>query len=131
MKIVTMIARLLLGLTFFVLGLNTFLHFIPTPPMSGPAGDFLNVINVSHFAMMTSGFQVIAGALLLANQYVHLSLVVLGAIIVNILTYHILMMPAGLPIALFVTILWVIVALQHRDLFAVIFTRRPDAVSPS
>ncbi len=34
MKIVVTVARLLVGLVFFVLGLNGFLQFIPAPPPS-------------------------------------------------------------------------------------------------
>jgi len=34
-------ARIVLGLTFFVFGLNGFLSFIPSPPMSGPPASFV------------------------------------------------------------------------------------------
>jgi len=37
-------ARILLGLIFFVFGLNGFLHFIPQPPMSGPPVDFVGAL---------------------------------------------------------------------------------------
>ena len=41
MKIVTMIARYLLGLMFLVFGSNMFLNFIPMGPMpAGLAGQF-------------------------------------------------------------------------------------------
>ena len=36
MKILTIIARVLLGLGFVVFGLNIFLHFLPMPPMPPP-----------------------------------------------------------------------------------------------
>jgi len=45
MKIVLLVARILLGLTFFVFGLNGFLGFIPTPPLhAGLAGQFVTVL---------------------------------------------------------------------------------------
>jgi putative oxidoreductase len=50
--------------------------------------------------------QVIGGALLLANRFVPLALILLGPIIVNILLFHSLMAPAGLPVALFTAVLW-------------------------
>jgi len=40
MKKMTLIARILLGLIFFVFGLNGFLNFIPTPPMTGKVAEF-------------------------------------------------------------------------------------------
>jgi putative oxidoreductase len=48
MKIVAMIARVLLGLMFFVFGLNPFLKFLPMPPMEGVWGQFLGALIVSH-----------------------------------------------------------------------------------
>jgi hypothetical protein len=50
--------------------------------------------------------QVIGAALLLANRFVPLALVLLGPIVVNILLFHSLMAPAGLPLALSATLLW-------------------------
>ncbi len=45
-KIITHISRFLLGLIFLVFGLNGFLHFIPMPPPSGVAGQFLGAMFV-------------------------------------------------------------------------------------
>jgi len=39
MKILTTIARILLGLIFVVFGLNAFFHFIPMPMPGGLAGE--------------------------------------------------------------------------------------------
>jgi putative oxidoreductase len=48
MKTTTMIARVLLGLTFLVFGLNGLLQFIRLPPPSGVALQFLGALVVSH-----------------------------------------------------------------------------------
>jgi hypothetical protein len=48
MKIVTIIARILLGLMFFVFGLNPFLKFLPVPQLEGVWGQFLGALFVSH-----------------------------------------------------------------------------------
>ena len=45
--------------------------------------------------------QVVGGALLIANRFVPLALILLGPILVNILLFHPLMAPEGLPMALF------------------------------
>ena len=49
MKIVSTIARFLLGLTFAVFGLNGFLQFIPAPPPTGIAGQFVGALFLSHY----------------------------------------------------------------------------------
>jgi len=123
-KVVVVIARVLLGLIFFILGLNGFLNFIPAGPIPGPAGAFLGAMFQTHYLWLVAGVQVIAGALLLANQYVPLALVALAAVIANILTYHITMMHEGWPLAAFVTVLWFIVAWSRRAHFAPLFARK-------
>jgi hypothetical protein len=124
MKILTHVSRFLLGLIFLVFGLNGFLHFIPMPPPSGVAGQFLGAMFVSKYLLVVSGLQVISGALLLINRYVPLALTILGPIIVNILLFHSLMNPAGIGLAVFVTILWGVVFASVRSAFAGIFEAR-------
>ena len=68
---------------------------------------------------------------LLVNRYVPLALTLLGPIIVNILLIHILMLPSGLPLALVVTVLWIVVFLSVRSAFAGLFQQRVPAQSLS
>jgi putative oxidoreductase len=63
MKIVTLIARLLLGLIFVVFGLNGFLNFINMGPMpSGLAGQFIGALAQSHYFWVVAALQVAGGA---------------------------------------------------------------------
>jgi uncharacterized membrane protein YphA (DoxX/SURF4 family) len=119
MKIIVTIARILLGLVFVVFGLNIFLHFIPQPPPpSGPAGGFLTALFVSHYLYVVGALQVVGGALLLAGRFVPLGLTLLGPVIVNILLFHLLLNRTGLPIAIVVAVLALIVLWHHRASFA-------------
>src|ERR1700760_2297744 len=104
MRITSMIARYLAGLIFFVMGLNGFLHFIPLPPPSGVAGQFIGALYASHFLLGVFAFQVVGGLLLLINRYVPLAVALLAPVLVNILPFHVLMAPAGFPMAIFVAI---------------------------
>jgi uncharacterized membrane protein YphA (DoxX/SURF4 family) len=125
MKIVILIARLLLGLVFVVLGLNGFLNFLSMGPMpTGLAGQFIGALFLSHYFWVVAGLQVIGGLLLLVNRFVPLALVLLGPVIVNILLYHLFLNPAGIGLAILVTILWFIVFYGHRQYFAGIFVQR-------
>ena len=123
-KILTHVSRFLLGFIFLVFGLNGFLHFIPMPPPSGVAGQFLGAMFVSKYLLVVSGLQVISGALLLINRYVPLALTILGPIIVNILLFHALMSPVGIGLAVFVAILWGVAFASVRSAFAGIFEAR-------
>ena len=124
MKIAVLIARILLGLVFVVFGLNGFLNFIKGPLPSGVAGQFLGALMQSHFVFVISAVELAGGALLLANRYVPLALVLLGPVIVNIFFYHLLMDRSGLIIAIVVIILWGLIALRHRQYFSGLFVQR-------
>lgn len=73
---------------------------------------------------VVAALQVIGGALLLINRFVPLGLVLLGPVIVNILLYHLFLNPAGILMAIVVTILWFIVFYWHRQYFSGIFVQR-------
>jgi putative oxidoreductase len=124
MKIAALIARILLGLVFVVFGLNGFLNFMKGPLPSGVAGQFLGALIQSHFVLVVSAVELAGGALLLANRYVPLALVLLGPVIVNIFFYHLLMDRSGLIIAIVVVILWGLIALRHRQYFSGLFVQR-------
>src|SRR6476661_10681559 len=121
MKILIKVSRFLLGFIFLVFGLNGFLHFIPMPPASGVAGQFLGAMFVSKYLLVVSGLQVISGSLLLINRYVPLALTIAGPIIVNVLLFHALMSPAGIGLAVFVTIFWGVVFVSVRSAFTGVF----------
>ena len=119
MKLIATIARILLGCVFVFFGLNIFLQFLHMPPPpSGPAGDFAMALFVSHYIYVVGALQVIGGVLCLVGRFVPLGLTLLGPVIVNILLFHILLVPAGLPLAMVVSALALIVLWQHRAAFA-------------
>ena len=127
MKIATLIARILLGLLFLVFGLNGFLHFIPMPPPAGLAGQYMGALFVSHYLVAVFAVEILGGALLLANRFVPLALVLLGPVLVNILLFHSLMAPAGLPLALFAVLLWGILFFRTRRAFEGLFVQKIPA----
>src|ERR1700730_3837545 len=101
MKIVSLIARLLLGLLFLVFGLNGFLNFIPMGPIPvGLAGQFTAALFGSHYMTVVFTCQPPAALLLPLNRYVPLALTLLAPVIVNIVLFHTFMAPSGLPLAI-------------------------------
>ena len=121
MRIASTTARYLAGVIFLVMGLNGFLNFLPLPQPVGIAGQFMGVLYVSHYLWVIFAFQVVAGALLLMNRYVPLAVAVLAPVIVNILAFHALMAPSGLPLALFVALLWAAIFIDVRPAFSGLF----------
>src|ERR1700676_3566826 len=124
MRTASVVARYLTGVIFLVMGLNGFLSFIPMPPPEGIAGQLLGALYVSHYLWVIFAFQVIAGVLLLVNRYVPLAVAVLAPVIVNILSFHALMAPSGLPLAFFVAVLWTLIFIDVRPAFSGLFQSR-------
>src|SRR5580658_1013846 len=127
MRTLSVIARYLAGVIFLIFGLNGFLNFLPLPAPGGVAGQFMGALYVSHYLWVIFAFQVVAAILLLVNRYVPLAVAILAPIIVNILVFHALMAPSGLPLALFVAVLWAVIFIGVRPAFAGLFQSRSHA----
>ena len=128
MKITTVIARFLLGFIFLVIRTERLppLHSQPLRPPERPGSSSARSF-VSHYLVPIFLLQIISAILLLVNRYVPLALTLLAPIIVNILLIHILMLPSGLPLALVVTVLWIVVFLSVRSAFGGLFQQRVAA----
>jgi uncharacterized membrane protein YphA (DoxX/SURF4 family) len=120
-------ARVLLGLVFFVFGLNFFLHFIPTPPMSGPPGNFAAaMIATGYLFVLVKVTEVACGVLLLVGRYVPLALALLAPVVVNIIAFHAFLAPAGLVLPLVVLVLEVFLAWSYRRAYAPMLQAKVD-----
>ena len=125
MKIAAMIARYLLGLMFFVFGLNMFLNFIPMGQLpAGVAGQFTAALLAAHYFYVVGAVMAVSGILFLVNRYVGLGLTLLGPVLFNILMYHLLMDLGGIWMGAFATLLWLLVAWEHRRVFERLFAAR-------
>jgi hypothetical protein len=112
------VSRVVLGLVFFVFGLNGFLGFLPQPPLEGPAGAFLGALGATGYMFpLIKGTEVVAGALLLANRFVPLALAILAPVIVNIVLVHALLAPEGVVIAVIILALELYLAWSYRSAF--------------
>ena len=123
MKIVNLVARILLGLLFLVFGLNGFLQFLPMPPFSGAAAQYMGVLFQSHALAIVFVLEIAGGALLLANRFVPLALVLLGPVIVNIVIFHTLIAHADLQNAALALVLWLAVFVPNRAAFSSLLVR--------
>ncbi len=74
-----------------------------------------------------NGLTLALDSLLVNHSYVPLAVAVLAPVIVNILSFHVLMAPNGLPLALFVAVLWGVIFVDVRPAFAGLFQARLQA----
>lgn len=127
MKIVVLVCRILLGLLFFVFGLNNLLHFIPMPPPSGDALTWIGILAHHHWMNFVGVVMTIAGLLLLVNRFVPLALTLLAPVIVNILLYHALLWPHGAAPAIIASVLELVLVAAYFRSFLPLLAINPEA----
>ncbi len=124
-------ARLVLGLVFFVFGLNGFLHFLPQPPMTGPAGAFAGALAASGYLFpLLKGTEVLAGTLLLSGFFVPLALTLLAPVIVNIAAFHFFLAPGNYAVVGLILVSEIFLAWTQRAAFAPMLRAKASVESP-
>jgi uncharacterized membrane protein YphA (DoxX/SURF4 family) len=120
-------ARTVLGLVFFVFGLNGFLSFIPPPPEPMPEGAVAlgtAFMSSGYLFQLIKGTEVLGGLLLLCARFVPLGLVLLAPIVVNILAFHLWLLPSGTGFSLLLVGLELYLAWAYRQAFAPLLAAR-------
>lgn len=119
--------RLLLGLIFFVFGLNGFLNFIPMPPPPEAAGAYLGALAATgYFFPVLKGTELVAGLMLLGNRFVPLALILLAPIVVHIALYHVVLAPGGYGMVGFMIVAELLLAYAYRANFAGVLAAKSD-----
>jgi len=118
-------ARLVLGLIYFVFGLNFFLHFLPTPPSAGGVADAFvgGLFQSGYFFPMMKSIEVVLGGLLLIGLFVPLALVILMPISLNILLFHAFLTPNS-TMAIVIVVVHLYLAWAYRDYYKPLFNRK-------
>ena len=117
----------IMGLIFFVFGLNMLLNFIPQPkdPMPMGAVAFASaLIKTGYLYKLTAWTEITCGALLLLNRFVPLALALIAPVVINIMAFHVFLAPSGLVIAILVLALEIYLALAYRRAFSPMLVAR-------
>lgn len=126
MNKVSMASRYILGLLYFVFGLNGFFNFIPMQPLPDGAMAFLGALGgTGYFFPFLKGTEVLMGGLLLSGFAVPLALVVLAPITINIFLFHWVLTPgiqnSIMPIVM--VILSFLAAHNYKEVFKPLFKK--------
>lgn len=115
-------AQVVLGLIFFVFGLNGFLNFIPAPTgMPDGAMAYLGgLMAAPYFFPVLKATEIVGGLALLVNRFAALALVVLAPIVIQIFLFHAILTPgiSNVVLPLVMVILSIIIAYAHRQKYA-------------
>jgi putative oxidoreductase len=125
MRHIPNIAAGLLGLAFFVFGINFFFPFIAMPadpsPASAPHKVFMSALYPTGYLAFVKVLEVIGGLLVAIPKTRNIGLLVIGPIVINILAYQFYLRDgAGLsdPPVVLITLLSAAVLFFERKAFA-------------
>jgi uncharacterized membrane protein YphA (DoxX/SURF4 family) len=114
------VSRYLLGVMFTIFGLNgvmmSFLGhgFIPMPPQPQVMQSIMAGFTATGYLLaLVMLLELISGLLLLSGFFINAAIVFLGPIIINVLGIHLFAEPSGLPMAIIVLVLYVILVMSR------------------
>lgn len=121
--------RTLLGLMFFVFGLNGFLNFLPQPTPEGAAATFIGGLAAApYFFPLLKGTEVLVGLSLLSNRFAPLALTVLTPITINIVAYNFALSPSGIGISVVIVFLQGFTMWSYRSAYSQILRAKSPEV---
>lgn len=121
MKKLQLVLRLLLGLMFFVFGLNGFFMFIPVPPMPEGVGLFMQALVSTHILMVVKAVEVLVGIMFLTGKFLPLATVALAPITVCILLFHATLTPGEWPMSAVIFAAHLALAWTQKDKLGFLF----------
>ncbi|CAM4287368.1 hypothetical protein BAMA_04090 [Bacillus manliponensis] len=123
-KIIIHISRCLLGIVFFIAGLNGYFvifHFEPFIPTSSKV---MAIFEFKYLLVFEKSLEIICGVLLLLNRFVPLALVILSPIVVNILLFHLFLDYSLLLIAILLFIMNIYMLFAYRKNFVSLLEKK-------
>ena len=126
MKILTLVARILLGITFLVFGADKIVPFIHAPMPTGDAGALIGLMFAHKWILFYGVVESASGLMLLLGRFVPLALTLLAGMGTNILLFNLTLTPSNLPIPLFLSVLEIYLVYAYRANFAGIFTAKAE-----
>ncbi len=125
-------ARVVLGVIFLgagIFGMLLALGVVPMPPqkepMSEAAAAFMaGLFKSGYLFPLIKATEIVSGALLLANRFTPLALILLAPILLNIFLVHTLLVPSGLPIGILVVVLEAYLGWAYRESYRALFVPR-------
>ena len=120
MKIAYIIVRILVGLLFIFASVAVLFNLAPPPPdLPARAKIFMDGVNATGYLMtLIKVTELLCGLAFVSGFFVPLATVVIAPITINILLYHIFVLPEqGLPVGIFLVLANIFLAYYNWDKF--------------
>lgn len=123
MKIALIIVRLLVGAIFLFASVMVLFKLAPQPELQGNPKLFMDGVEATGYLLtLIKLTELVCSLAFLSGRYVTLAAVVIFPVTVNILLYHIFVLPQGLPVAIAVFLGNLFIAYSHRQNYRALFT---------
>lgn len=114
MEKIALISRVILGLVFFIFGLNGFFHFIPVPQAPEQASQFmLAIIKTGYLMPLIKVVEVISGLGLLTGLFIPLCLVLITPVLINIFLFNLVLNPSAFWMNIVITIPYLFLLIKN------------------
>ena len=89
---------------------------MPAPEMEGAVGQFMIGVSASGYMLqVVKIFELVCAIALISGRFVPLAAVVIFPITLNVFLFHAFLVPAGLPVAIFLLAANLFVAYANRE----------------
>ncbi len=123
MNTIATVARVLLGLVFFVFGWDGLLHVLPLPPMPPRASQVIDVLIGYRLFHVVKALEIAGALLLLSGRFPALATALLAPIIFNIVWFDLNLAPSALPVGLLLVALEAVLVWAQRESFRPLLRR--------
>lgn len=123
---IALVARVILGGSMVVFGLNGFLQFMQMPPLPAPAMDLMAAFARSgYFFPVLKLSEIVAGAMVLSGLFLPLGLLILAPILLHIVLFHLFLAPglSGMALPLVLVLAELYLAKENMDVFGPILKK--------
>lgn len=118
MKIAVIIVRTLMGLLFIFGAVVVLFNLVPQPELTGKTKIFMDGMDASGYLMpLVKITELLCGIAFVTGRFVPLATVVIAPIIVNIFLFHVFVDMAGLPVAIFLLLANLFLAVANWEKF--------------
>lgn len=125
MRLITLILRLLMGALFIFASLAFFFKLVPQPELTGQSKAFMEgMVATGYLLPLVKITELVCGLAFLTGFFVPLAAVIISPVIINIFLYHTFVDVSGLPVAIFLVIANLLLALAHREKYKPLFKAR-------
>jgi len=124
MSKIKVVIRYVLGAMLLVFGLNGFFQFMPMPPLTPEAGEFMEALVKTGYMMpFISIVKIVCGILLLSNKYVSLALVLVFPVLLNAFLFHLILDIGGVAGALLATAMNIYLFFMNKENYSSLLKR--------